>query len=252
MTTARIAIDNLVVEHSNDHYAERPIDGFSMHAHPGELVALRGPSGSGKTTLLSVLSGMVGAVSGTVTVNGIDVLALAGRELERYRRTTIGIVFQGFNLVPSLSARENVAAPLLLAGMRHKTAVMRADDLLNEVGIRDRGHARPNSLSGGQQQRVAIARGLIGDPVVLLADEPTANLDSASADSVLTLLQRLSARGRTILISTHDDRLLPRVDRVVEMRAEGPTRPSHVKAEVTGGVHVDLGGRKTPQPLLSG
>lgn len=212
-----VAVDDLVVEYTTDRYTVRPLDGFTMHAAPGRLVALSGPSGSGKTTLLSILSGMVEATQGQVRVDDINVLALRGNNLEQYRRETIGIVFQGFNLIPSLNARENVAAPLLLAGAKRKPALARADELLHEVGLADRGDHKPAHLSGGQQQRVAVARGLVGDPMVLLADEPTANLDHISAESVIELLRRLRDRGRTIIISTHDDRLLPAVDQVVAM-----------------------------------
>jgi len=222
MSANLVEIDDLVVEYTTDRYTVRPLDGFSMHAPPGQLVALLGPSGSGKTTLLSILSGMIEATAGRVSVDGIDVLGLKGSELEQYRRNTIGIVFQGFNLIPSLNARENVAAPLLIAGTNRKQALARADALLDDVGLADRGGHKPVQLSGGQQQRVAVARGLVGDPMVLLADEPTANLDHISAESVVELLRRLRDRGRTIVISTHDDRLLPAVDQVVEMHPDQP------------------------------
>lgn len=222
MSNNLVAIDDLVVEYTTDRYTVRPLDGFTMHAPPGQLVALLGPSGSGKTTLLSILSAMIPATSGTVSVDGIDVLGLKGNALEQYRRKTIGIVFQGFNLIPSLNARENVAAPLLVAGVKRKVALARADELLDEVDLADRAGHMPTQMSGGQQQRVAVARGLVGDPMVLLADEPTANLDHISAESVVELLRRLRERGRTIVISTHDDRLLPAVDQVVSMHPDHP------------------------------
>jgi len=217
-----LVVDDLTVEYVTDGYSVKSLDSFSMVASPGELVALVGPSGSGKTTLLSVLSGMVPATSGSVTMGGIDVLALRGRALEDYRRTEIGIVFQGFNLLPSLTARENVAAPLLVAGVPKRTALERADELLVDVGMGERMGHRPSALSGGQQQRVAVARGLAADPVLLLADEPTANLDHISAEAVIGLLRDLRSAGRTILISTHDTRLLPAVDRIVEMTGSMP------------------------------
>jgi len=226
MSQHLVSVDDLVVEFVTDGYSVRPLDGFTMQAPAGRLVALLGPSGSGKTTLLSILSGMIQATSGSVRVNGIDVLSLSGAALEEYRRSTIGIVFQGFNLIPSLSARENVAAPLLLAGVKSKKALARADELLDEVGLADRSGHKPLQLSGGQQQRVAVARGLISDPLVLLADEPTANLDHISAESVVDLLRRLRERGRTIIISTHDDRLLPAVDMVVAMHPDHPLPPA--------------------------
>jgi putative ABC transport system ATP-binding protein len=215
-----VQVDGLVVEYQSEGYAVRPLDGFSMSAERGELVALLGPSGSGKTTLLSVLSGMIPATAGSVTIDGIDVLGLSGSALQEFRRTTIGIVFQGFNLIPSLNARENVAAPLLVAGVGRTEALAKADALLAEVGMAERADHKPNQLSGGQQQRVAVARGLIGDPAVLLADEPTANLDLISAEAVISLLRGLRESGRTILISTHDNRLLPACDRVIEMSIE--------------------------------
>ncbi|MGH1490785.1 MAG: ATP-binding cassette domain-containing protein [Acidimicrobiales bacterium] len=212
-----VNVKDLVVEYQSEGYAVRPLDGFSMTAAKGELVALLGPSGSGKTTLLSVLSGMVPATEGAVSIDGVNVLELGGSAMQDFRRNTIGIVFQGFNLIPSLNARENVAAPLLVAGVGRKEALARADELLAEVGMSDRVDHKPTQLSGGQQQRVAVARGLVGDPAVLLADEPTANLDLISAEAVISLLRGLRESGRTIVISTHDNRLLPACDRVIEM-----------------------------------
>jgi putative ABC transport system ATP-binding protein len=228
-----VRIQDLVVEYDTDGYAVRPLDGFDMDAEPGQLVGLLGPSGSGKTTLLSVLGGMIEAKSGQVSVEGIDVLSLSGAALRDYRRNTIGIVFQGFNLLPSLSARENVAAPLLVAGATRRAALKRADELLEEVGMADRAEHRPSHLSGGQQQRVAVARGLVADPPLLLADEPTANLDLISAESVISLLRRLRESGRTIIISTHDNRLLPAIDRIVEMAPKGDQEEASAPELVT-------------------
>lgn len=212
-----VAVDDLVVEYPTNGQPVRPLDGFTMNAAFGTLVTLLGASGSGKTTLLSVLSGMIQPTAGTVTVSHTDVPSLKGADLENFRRTTIGIVFQRFNLLPALSACENVAAPLLIAGVQRRAALARADYLLYKVGLGDRGDHKPTQLSGGEQQRVAIARSLIGDPMVVLADEPTANLDHASADSVIALLQQLRDRGRTIIVATHDDRIVPAADQVVAM-----------------------------------
>jgi putative ABC transport system ATP-binding protein len=188
-----------------------------MSADPGELVVLLGPSGSGKTTLLSCLGGILQPTSGTIIVDDVDVTRLAERERERYRRTRVGFVFQAFNLVPSLSARENVAVPLLLNGVSRRAALTTADDLLRRVGLAERANHKPAALSGGQQQRVALARGLIGDPAVLLADEPTANLDYIAAEAVIELLRALRDDGRVVVVSTHDARLVPIADRVVHM-----------------------------------
>jgi putative ABC transport system ATP-binding protein len=230
-----LVVTDLVVEFVHDGYSVRPLDGLSFTAAPGELVVLLGPSGCGKTTLLSVLGGILTPTSGTVRLGTTEVTAMSGRGLEQYRRTSIGFVFQAFNLVPSLSARENVALPMILTGHDHAASYDRADELLGVVGLTDRAQHKPAKLSGGQQQRVAIARGLGHDPPLLLADEPTANLDHIQAEGVIRLLRNLRAEGRTIVVSTHDARLVPIADRVVQMiqdqpSVDEPTRPVHVAA----------------------
>jgi putative ABC transport system ATP-binding protein len=174
-------VSELVVEYVSGGYSVRPLDHLELTAEPGELVVLLGPSGSGKTTLLSCLGGILAPTSGRIVVDATVVTDLRGAALEDYRRTTVGFVFQAFNLVPSLSARENVAVPLLVNGVKRSVAMARADALLARVGLSDRAGHKPAQLSGGQQQRVAVARGLIADPRLLLADEPTANLDYISA-----------------------------------------------------------------------
>lgn len=240
---ALVAVDDLVVEYTTGQNTVRPVDGFTMRAARASLVALSGPSGSGKTTLLSVLSGMTEAGAGRVRVDGVDVRALSGTDLAKYRRHTVGIVFQSFNLIHSLNARENVAAPLLITGTHRKVALARADDLLQQVGLTGRGRHKPIELSGGEQQRVAIARALVGDPAVVLADEPTANLDHVNAESVVGLLQHLRDRGRTIIISTHDDRVLSAMDHVVAMSSDrtvaAPLAPAqHTPTDDTAEVTV--------------
>lgn len=218
---AGVQVTDLVVEYLSGGYTVRPIDHLELTAEPGELVVLLGPSGSGKTTLLSCLGGILSPTSGRIVVDGTDVTELRGTALEEYRRTKVGFVFQAFNLVPSLSARENVAVPLMLNGTKRSAALARADELLARVGLGDRLGHKPAQLSGGQQQRVAVARGLIRDPGLLLADEPTANLDYISAEAVIDLLRALRGAGRVIVVSTHDARLVPIADRVVHM-AEDP------------------------------
>jgi putative ABC transport system ATP-binding protein len=195
----------------------RPLDGFAMEARAGQLVLLVGPSGSGKTSLLSCLSGILSPKAGSVQVNGVDVTALDESGVTSFRRNTVGVVFQAFNLVPSLTAAENVASPLLAAGVTRRDALARAKELLNDVDLGDRLEHRPGQLSGGQQQRVAIARALAFDPPVLLADEPTAHLDHAQAEIVLRILRRLTASGRLVIVSTHDTRLVPLADAVVDL-----------------------------------
>ena len=213
-------VSRLVVEFEHEGYAIRPIDGLEFSAEPGELVVLLGPSGSGKTTLLSCLGGILTPTSGTITLGETDVTSLGRSALDGYRRSRVGFVFQAFNLVPSLNALENIAVPLALTGRSRRSAFTRANELLDQVGLADRAHHRPGRLSGGQQQRVALARGLAHDPDLLQADEPTANLDYIQAEQVIRLLRELRSRGRIIVVSTHDDRLLPAADRIVQMTPE--------------------------------
>jgi putative ABC transport system ATP-binding protein len=229
-----VVIDDLTVEYSSGGYVLRPLNGFSVTAGPGELVLVLGASGCGKTTLLSVLAGILKPSSGTVSVGTRMVSSLIGEGLVRYRRFGVGIVFQAFNLVPSLSASENVQVPLLLAGRPRRQARRRADELLDRVGLTDRSHHRPSELSGGQQQRVAIARALALDPPLLLADEPTAHLDYIQVEGILTVLKELASAGRTVIMATHDERLLPIADQVVELTPRFPTTVDGVK-------HVMLG-----------
>ena len=210
-------VDRLVVEFEHEGYAIRPIDGLNFAAEPGELVILLGPSGSGKTTLLSCLGGILTPTEGSITLGDTEINQMDRRALDDYRRDRVGFVFQAFNLVPSLNALENVVVPLMLGGRSRREAFQRAQEVIDVVGLNDRAHHRPGRLSGGQQQRVALARGLAHDPELLLADEPTANLDYIQAEQVIRLLRELRSRGRIIVVSTHDDRLLPVADRIVQM-----------------------------------
>jgi putative ABC transport system ATP-binding protein len=216
--TDQLVVSDLVKEYVGEGYVVRPLDGLSFVAEPGELVVLLGPSGSGKSTLLSCLGGMLAPTSGSIRLGDVEVVGLGGRPLDDYRRSTVGFVFQGFNLIPSLSAIENVAMPLLVTrACPRREAMARAEASLTQVGLADRLHHRPSQLSGGQQQRVAVARGLVTDPVLLIADEPTANLDHVQAESVIRLLRELRSQGRIIVVSTHDARLVPIADKVVQM-----------------------------------
>jgi putative ABC transport system ATP-binding protein len=225
-----LLVDKLTVEYRSGDYLVRPLDGFDLSAKAGELVLLLGASGCGKTTLLSALAGILTPKSGRVLVGDTDVAQLSGADLVRYRRRGVGVVFQAFNLVPSLSAAENVQATLRMDGVRAAAAKARAIELLDRVGLADRAHAKPGQLSGGQQQRAAIARALALDPPLILADEPTAHLDYVQCEIVLTLLRELASDGRTVVIATHDDRLLPLADRVVELtpRFTGGSMPEGV------------------------
>jgi len=180
----------------------------------GQFAAVMGPSGSGKSTLLHCLAGLDRPTAGAVVIDGTPLADLSDRDLTVLRRSAIGFVFQSFNLLPMLTARENVALPLRIAGTRDSDA--RVDAMLGEVGLADRAGHRPSELSGGQQQRVAIARALVAEPTVIFADEPTGNLDSASGQEILDLLRRaVDERGRTVVMVTHDPRAATIADRVV-------------------------------------
>jgi putative ABC transport system ATP-binding protein len=212
-----LRIKDLVVEYSSDRYAVRPIDGLDLDVTAGSLVILLGPSGCGKTTLLSCLGGILSPTAGRIGFGDIEVTALDRRALAAYRRDTVGIVFQAFNLVASLSAVENVMVPLWAAGRSGRAARERAEELLTRVGLQDRMGHRPGDLSGGQQQRVAVARAIALDPPLILADEPTAHLDFIQVEEVLRLIRELATGARVVVVATHDTRILPLADRVVEM-----------------------------------
>ena len=220
---ADLAIRDLVIEYSSGGYRVRPIDGLNLDAGSGELVLLLGASGCGKTTLLSVCAAILTPTSGSVRVAGTEVVGLKGAALTEYRRNTVGIVFQAFNLVPSLTAVENVMVPLRAAKMPRKQAKARAIELLERVDLGERLNHRPSGMSGGQQQRVAIARALAHDPPVLLADEPTAHLDYIQVEGVRKLLREVADDGRLVVVATHDDRMIPLADRVVNLTPRADT-----------------------------
>jgi putative ABC transport system ATP-binding protein len=220
---SELEVRDLTVEFTSGDYVVRPLSGLSFDADDGELVVVLGPSGCGKTTLLSCLSGLLTPTSGSITFRDIDVGSLTGPDLGDYRRYTVGVVFQAFNLIRSLSARANVTAPLRLANVPRRTANARADELLTTVGLAERAGHKPAEMSGGQQQRVAIARALAHDPPLVVADEPTAHLDYIQVEGVLRLLRQLSAPGRLVLVSTHDDRITNIADRVIELAPEFAT-----------------------------
>jgi putative ABC transport system ATP-binding protein len=223
-----LVVQDLTIEYKSGDYTLRPVDQLSFRVPSGSLALLLGPSGCGKSTLLSCLAGILTPTSGMVAVGGEPVTGLSGSALTEYRRRTVGIVFQSFNLVPSLTAEENVMAPLRAAGVGRATASKRAAHLLHEVSLSDRADHLPAQLSGGQQQRVAIARALAHEPPVVLADEPTAHLDYVQVESVLRLIRSLAKPGRSVVVATHDERMLPLADVVVEMLpkfVEGADKP---------------------------
>jgi putative ABC transport system ATP-binding protein len=215
-----LSIQNLVVEYSSGGYAVRPIDGLSLDVAAGSLVILLGPSGCGKTTLLSCLGGILRPQGGAIKFGDVDVTALDAKGLSAYRRDTVGIVFQAFNLVPSLTALENVMVPMSAAGIPRAEARKRAEELLTRVGLQDRMTHHPSDLSGGQQQRVAVARAIALDPPLVLADEPTAHLDFIQVEEVLRIIRELATGDRMVVVATHDSRILPLADRIVELVPE--------------------------------
>jgi putative ABC transport system ATP-binding protein len=196
----------------------RAVDEVDLEVCAGETVAVMGPSGCGKSTLLHLLGGLERATSGEIVLAGSRLDQMGERALARLRRTAIGFVFQAFHLIDELTARENVELPALLAGQSPRAAKRQAADLLQRVGLADRATFLPAALSGGQRQRVAIARALSNDPLVVLADEPTGNLDSAATLEVLRLFDRLHAAGQTLVIVTHDPRVAATADRLISMR----------------------------------
>jgi putative ABC transport system ATP-binding protein len=194
----------------------RALYGVDLAIDDGDLVAIMGPSGSGKTTLMNILGCLDIPSSGRYLLDGTDVSTLSDNRLAKIRSRKIGFVFQSFNLVPRTSAIRNVELPLVYAGVRDRRA--RARSVLEQVGLEERAKHMPNELSGGQQQRVAIARALINDPTMLLADEPTGNLDTASSVEILKLLGALNDAGRTVVIITHEEEIARFAKRVVRLR----------------------------------
>lgn len=194
------------------------VNNLHLHLQKGEFAALIGPSGSGKTTLLNLIGGLDKPDSGSILINGIDITKLSRGQLIDFRLKNIGFVFQSFNLIPVLTAKENAEFIMLLQGSRKKEREKRILQLFREIGLEDKISSRPSELSGGQQQRVAVARALASKPQFVLADEPTANLDSASAFNLLDIMAKLNREENiTFLFSTHDQRVIERARRVITL-----------------------------------
>jgi putative ABC transport system ATP-binding protein len=208
---------DLVLEYRMAEVTVRAVDGVSLEVPLGEFVAIMGPSGAGKSSFLHLLGGLDQPTSGDVWIHGAQLTGRSEEDGARFRRETIGFIFQFFNLIPTLAAWENVAVSGLLAGTAPKRLRARAVELLDQVGLGARADHRPSQLSGGQQQRVAIARALFADPPVLLADEPTGNLDSASSAEIMALLRSLRDEYRCIVMVTHDPRVAADADRLIRM-----------------------------------
>ncbi len=214
-----VRVENLTKIYGSGPTAVTALDGTSFSVDTGEFVAIMGPSGCGKSTMLHLLGGLDRPDDGSVTIDEHDLSKLTDAELTRLRRREIGFVFQFFNLIPVLSATENAALPLVLDGVGQKEADAKASEWLVKVGLGERLNNRPDELSGGQQQRVAIARALVAEPKLVLADEPTGNLDSKSADEVAGLLKQVAAEWeRAVVMVTHDPRIAAYAHRLIVMK----------------------------------
>jgi putative ABC transport system ATP-binding protein len=235
--TALLRTKGLRKEYGRDETLVRAVDQVDLEVARGETLAIMGPSGCGKSTLLHLLGGLDRPSGGELWLNGKRVDRLSERGLANLRRREIGFVFQAYHLMDELSARENVELPALLAGRSPRRARTRALELLDQVGLADRGSHLPSALSGGQRQRVAIARALVNEPLVVLADEPTGNLDSAATLEVLRLFNHLHASGLTLVIVTHDERVAATADRIASMR-DGALVD---ETRLTGGTRGNLG-----------
>jgi len=214
-----IQTENLTKVYGKGETAVTALDHVSLTINAGEFVAVMGPSGCGKSTLLHLIGGLDRPTAGRVLLDGADLSQLSDTRLAELRRRRIGFVFQFFNLIPVLNATENAALPLILDGARAGDARAKAVEWLTRMGLRDRLGNRPDQLSGGEQQRVAIARALVAEPALVMADEPTGNLDSRAGDEIAGLLKQISATwGRTVLIVTHDPRIAAYADRIVFLK----------------------------------
>jgi putative ABC transport system ATP-binding protein len=216
--TALIELKSVSKDYRTGDETLHALAGVNFTVHPGEFIAIIGPSGSGKSTLANIIGGLDRPDAGTVLVEGQDLAKASDKDLSAYRNQHIGFVFQAFNLQASYTALENVELPLMLAGMSKKDRRTRAEDCLRAVGLGERMKHKPTELSGGQRQRVSIARALAGKPSIIIADEPTGNLDSAKGHEIMDLLENLHKEGITLIVITHDLELARRAGRVITIK----------------------------------
>jgi putative ABC transport system ATP-binding protein len=212
-----LRVENLTKIYGTGRTAVKAVDNVSFNLSRGELILLMGPSGSGKTTLLTLVSGLLRPTSGTIYIDSISISNLTQKELAKIRMNKIGFIFQHFNLLSSLTALENVMVPFVIQGIKVSDARRRAKALLVEFGLEDRLDHKPKDLSGGEQQRVAVARAMVTNPDIIIADEPTANLDSKKGKDVMELIYKKVKEGRGALIASHDPRILDFADGILYM-----------------------------------
>ena len=218
MSEAIIKLEEIKKDYYMGSQAVTVLKGITLDIFKNEYVALMGPSGSGKSTLMNILGCLDSPTGGKYILNGKDVSKMPDDDLAEVRNSEIGFVFQQFNLLPRLSAAENVALPLIYAGISKKERIDRALEALDKVGLADRSHHKSNELSGGQIQRVAIARALVNNPAILLADEPTGNLDSKTSVEVMEIFAKIRAAGNTVVLVTHEEDIAAYAHRVVRLR----------------------------------
>jgi putative ABC transport system ATP-binding protein len=229
---AVVRTDSLTKIYGDAGHQVYALDHVSLSIDAGEFVAIMGPSGSGKSTLLYLLGGLDKPTSGKVWIDQNDLSTMNDDRLSQLRRQQIGFVFQFFNLIPVLTAQENVAMPLILDGTPRHDAIEKADRALDTVGLGDRKHHRPLELSGGEQQRVAIARALVTNPALILGDEPTGNLDSRSSDEIVGLLRNVVDQwGRTLVLVTHDPRVAAHADRIIFLKDGQIVDENHLRGQ---------------------
>ena len=213
-----IKVSDIVKIYKNGNIELKVLKGLNLEVKEGEYVAFMGPSGSGKSTLMNILGCLDSLTSGIYILDGQDVSTIKGDALAEVRNKKIGFVFQTFNLLPKMTAVENVALPALYAGVKKAERIKRATEALESVGLGERIHYKPNEMSGGQRQRVAIARAIINNPKILLADEPTGNLDSKSGEEVLEIFKKLNDSGTTIVMVTHEEDVAAHCKRIIRLK----------------------------------